>query len=437
MVIKKSPPLEGEAKVNGSKNAALAIMASLLLTSGRSIIKNVPNSADIRHMIMLLQGLGCEISFAVEQNELMVDTTHASSWCVDTTVMKKMRASLLVMGPLLARFGRVQLSLPGGCAIGSRPINYHLNNLKKMGANFIFEGDIVLGHATALKPQRLVLEYPSVGTTENCIMASALTDGTTTIINASVEPEVIDLISAVKKMGVAIEVLPANTIVITGKKKLDPIIHTIIPDRLEAGALLLAGAITSGKLYIPDFSEHFLDVFLLKLKEMGHAITVGLNGKGIMLTSTRYPKAVSFKTAPFPGFPTDLQAPMMALQTVAQGTALIEEAVFENRMSHADELQKMGAFVEVTKNTAFITGVSSLQGAVVSATDIRASCSLLLAGLVAEGTTTMYGLDHWQRGYDSLEAKLVQLGASLTIIDECAQQQMIDTTKKNQPTSIL
>ena len=263
--------------------------------------------------------------------------------------------------------------------------------------------------------KKLVLEYPSVGATENLLMAATLTRGTTHIINAALEPEVLDLVTVLKKMGAKISVLPPATIEIEGVEDLHAIEHSIIPDRLEAGALLLAAAITGGEISIPDAPAYALDVFLFKLEEMGHFIEIGKNDVGIKLRATPSPRAVSFKTGPFPGFPTDLQAPMMAAQCLAEGASVIEETVFENRFLHVRELQKMGAQIAVEYNKATVKGVDSLYGSSVIATDIRGSCALVLAALVAKGTTTMTAIHHWRRGYESLDKKLALLGARISL----------------------
>lgn len=412
--IEQSLGLKGEVSLVGAKNAVLVIMASMLLTSGKSRLCNVPASSDVFQMIKLLEQLGAVIMFDQELHILEIDTTLVNKWCVTSEIMKKMRASILVMGPLLARFGRADIAQPGGCSIGERPIDYHLKNFLKMGVIIEENGEFLHARTDAIVPKKLVLEYPSVGATENLMMAATLTRGTTQIINAALEPEVLDLVTVLQKMGAKISILPPATIEIEGVEDLHAIEHDIIPDRLEAGALLLAAAITGGEISIPDAPIHTLDVFLYKLDEMGHSIEVGANGMGVKLRATQSPKAVSFKTGPFPGFPTDLQAPMMAAQCLAEGTSVIEETVFENRFLHVRELQKMGAQVAVEYNKATVKGVDSLYGAQVIATDIRGSCALVLAALVAKGTTSMTALHHWRRGYESLDKKLALLGARIT-----------------------
>ncbi|MFC1841612.1 UDP-N-acetylglucosamine 1-carboxyvinyltransferase [Candidatus Dependentiae bacterium] len=413
IIVEKSRRLKGKADLVGAKNAVLVTMASLILTEGKSRLSNVPHLQDVLSMINLLESLGATTFFDPKNNLLEVDTTNIHKYCVSRTIMKKMRASVLVMGPLLARFGRADIALPGGCVIGTRPINYHLTNFQKMGVDVAISGKCISARVTKLKPAKIILEYPSVGATENIVMAAVCTKGTTKIINAALEPEVLDFIAVLQKMGANISLLPAATIEIEGVDRLKPIEHTVMYDRLEAGALLLAAAITGGEIYLPQAPAYALDMFLMKLQEMGHEVHIGEGDVGISLKACPTPKAVSFKTGPYPGFPTDLQAPMMAVQCVAEGKSVITETVFENRLLHIRELQKMGAQIHVSHNTATITGVDDLYGASVIATDIRASCALVLAGFVAEGSTIMTGVSHFRRGYDSLEKKLAHLGASI------------------------
>lgn len=419
--IERSLHLSGQAELVGAKNAVLVIMASLILTKGKSKLTNVPSSADVHQMIDLLKDLGADVKFDQKLHVLEVDTTNLDSYRVKPAIMKKMRASILVMGPLLARFGCADIASPGGCSIGARPIDYHLINFQKMGVVIDETGDFLTARAAHIMASKIILEYPSVGATENVMMAAVVAQGKTTIVNAALEPEVMDLITVLRKMGAKIDILPPATIVIEGVSALSPIEHEIIMDRLEAGALLLAAAITGGEIYLPQAPAYAMDVFLEKLREMGHMVEVGENDRGIRLRATKTPKAVSFKTGPYPGFPTDLQSPMMAAQCVAEGTSVIEETVFENRLIHTRELLKMGAQIEVNNNTAIIKGVEQLYGAHVIATDIRASCALVLAGMVAQGTTIMTGIQHWRRGYDALEDKLTALGARVSVHADIAE----------------
>lgn len=415
MVIRPNGPLSGTVAVNGAKNAVLVSIASLLLVHGTSRLTNVPASNDVRTIIALLQSLGVVIVFDERQGVLTVDTTAMCSVEVDAALIGKMRASVLVLGPLLARFGAAKIALPGGCKIGTRPIDYHLKNFARMGVCLNTEGAFVTATASQLHGANIVLDYPSVGATENIMMAATLARGTTTIINAALEPEVLALIDMLRTMGAQIEVAAPATITVHGVTELQPANFAIIPDRLEAGALLLAGAITGGRVMVSNANVREMDVFLLKLSDMGHDITIGQNGTGITLIATLSPKATSFKTGPYPSFPTDLQSPTMAALTLCDGVSVIEETVFENRMLHVPYLQAMGADITADNRHAVVRGVRQLKGAAVVATDIRASCALVLAGLVAEGTTMVTGLEHWYRGYDKLENKLVSLGANISI----------------------
>jgi UDP-N-acetylglucosamine 1-carboxyvinyltransferase len=416
IVVEKSRPLQGTIQLHGAKNAVLVIIASLILTRGKSTLTNVPASDDVAHMITLLQSLGAEILFCKEEQLLEVDTTGIIRWMVLPEIMKKMRASILVMGPLLARFGKAEVALPGGCVIGARPIDYHLKGFAYMGVSFDMSDEFLKASVSQLQAQRIVLEYPSVGATENIMMAATRTQGITRIVNAALEPEVLDLIAILRKMGARITIEAPATIMIEGVDELHPIEHEVLVDRLEAGALLLAAATTGGSVMLPNAQAYMLDVFLLKLREMGHEIIIGPEGRGIQLMATIQPRVVSFKTAPYPGFPTDLQAPMMAVQCMAQGSGVIEETVFENRLVHIRELQKMGAQITVEHNRAVVKGVDTLYGASVIASDIRASCALVLAGLQAKGTTIISGIHHFTRGYDGLDAKLRMMGASINCV---------------------
>lgn len=420
VIVNQSAPLKGEVALTGAKNAVLVIMASLILTSGKSRLTNVPASQDVWHMIQLLNDLGAKTSFDPIAGTLDVDTTTIDRFTVSPDIMKKMRASILVVGPLLARFRQAAVALPGGCLLGARPIDFHLKAFAQMGAAIEQNGEFLNVAAKQLKPGVFILEYPSVGATENIMMASVFTKGITRIINAALEPEVFDLIAILTKMGAKITVLPPATIEIEGVDSVASVEHEILFDRLEAGSLLLAAAITGGEIYLPQAPVEYMDVFLEKLREMGHQVHKGVPGSisqttGIYLKATKNPRAVSFKTMPYPGFPTDLQAPMMAALTLASGTSVIQETVFENRLLHVRELQKMGAQITVHGDTATIVGVDQLYGASVIAPDIRASCALVLAGLAAQGSTHMTGVHHLKRGYANFVEKLNKLGAEITI----------------------
>lgn len=415
--VKKSGPLRGEVSLDGAKNAVLVIMASLLLTSGKSVLKNVPVLSDVEQMIQILESLGAVIVFDREQNILEVDTSFIQPNSIAQDCVKKFRASFLILGPLLARFKNVKLALPGGDEIGARPLDFHIKNFIKMGSVTSFDNGLLHAHTEQLSAQKIILDYPSVGATENLMMAMVLTPGRSSIINAAVEPEVLDLITVLKKMGACIKVIAPAMIQIDGVKELLPIEHTVMPDRLEAGSLLIAGAITGGDIYIPDAVVQDMDLFLMKLEEMGHQITCGKNGLGVRIQGSKSARTVSFKTTPFPGFATDLQPMMMIAQTIAVGTSNIFETVFENRFLHVPELNKMGANIQAGGHFATVVGVSGLQGAHVIAKDIRAACALALAGLVAHGETYIEGLHHWKRGYETFDEKLRLLGASIELRD--------------------
>lgn len=415
VIIEQSLNLYGQVGLTGAKNSVLVIMASLILAPGKSRLLNVPCLDDVHQMIRLLKNLGATVQFDQEKNILDVDTSNLSSIQVSADIMKKMRASILVMGPLLARFKRAQVALPGGCILGARPIDFHLKAFNKMGAEIIVTGEFINAQAQNLIPGKFILEYPSVGATENIMMASVFTPGVTKIVNAAIEPEVLDLIAVLKKMGAQITIQAPATIDITGVKELKPIEHAIMYDRLEAGSLILAAAITGGEISLPDAPIDSMEVFLAKLEDMGHSITIGKNNKGLIFKATKNPVAVSFKTMPYPGFPTDLQAPMVAALCLASGTSIIQETVYENRLLHVRELQKMGAHITIEGDTATIKGVDQLYGAHVIATDIRASCALLLAGLAAQGQTHMTGVHHVRRGYQNIVEKLNTLGGKVSI----------------------
>ena len=430
ILVESSGKIKGEVALSGAKNAVLVIMASLLLVKGKSILKNVPDSADVGEMIKLLTSLGAVVNFDKHDKNLEIDATNIENYSIDHLTMRKMRASVLVMGPLLARLGCIKFTYPGGCVIGARPIDYHIKNFKRMGVSIQEEDGSLTATTNGLKAQRLVLEYPSVGATENLLMASVLTDGTTKIINAALEPEVLDLIQALRQMGAKIEICSPATIIIQGVSTLNPIVYRVMNDRLEAGTLLLAAAVTAGEILIRDMSYEHLDVFLFKLEEMGHTIKAYDNM--ISFKAANYPKAVSFKTAPFPGFPTDLQAPMMVAQCLAEGTSVIEESVYENRLVHSLELQKMGAQIKFETNRAVITGVGQLYGTDVIATDIRASAALVIAGLAAQGYTKISGVHHFRRGYDGFDQKLRTLGAKIDILTIGSSKQFFNKQNQNE-----
>ena len=418
ILVKQSQPLVGQVGLSGAKNSVLAIMASLLLTRGVSILRNVPDIADVKQMIAVLESLNAKVDFDPQKKLLKVDTFHLQNNPLAQESVKKFRASLLVFGPLLTQFKSVKIAMPGGDAIGARPIDYHIKNFSKMGAEVYQDSEFLHGRAQHLQAQRFVLDYPSVGATENLMMALVLVDGESWIVNAALEPEVLDVIEVLQKMGAQVDVMPPAMIRIRGVKSLKSVDHEIMFDRLEAASLLIAGAITKGDIFIPDAEVFHLELFLMKLEEMGHQVVAGKNGKGVRLKACKNPQAVSFKTGPFPGFPTDLQALMMAAQAVAAGSCCVVETVFENRFLHVPEMNKMGAKIQSTGHQAELQGASCLLvGTDVIATDIRAACALALLGLAAQGQTRVFnGVHHWKRGYETLDEKLRSLGAFIELI---------------------
>jgi UDP-N-acetylglucosamine 1-carboxyvinyltransferase len=412
--IQQSLALDGTVHVSGAKNAVLVAIASLLLVKGKSVLYNVPHLQDIWAFKELLEYLGAVVEFDPEAHIFTVDATNIDFIGIPSQMMKKTRASILILGPLLARLKKVQLSFPGGDAIGARPIDFHLQNFEKMGAIVSVEGDVITVQAEQLHPGKFVLDYPSVGATENILMAAVCVPGTSTIVNAALEPEVLDLIKALRSMGAFIDVQPAR-IIIQGGTVLRPVHHTVMYDRLEVGTYLLAAAITGGSVYIPNADACIKEIFLSKLQDMGHKIGIK---NGIYLKATQTPKAVSVRTEPYPGFPTDLQPFMMVAQMLASGSSVVHETVYENRFLHVPELIKMGAQVEIKGNKAFITGVQNLQGMHVQGDDIRAVTALVLAGLVAQGQTVVSGISHLRRGYEQFEEKMRSIGAQINLQTE-------------------
>lgn len=409
IVIEGGARLKGEVRISGSKNAALPILASTILAPGTSTIYNVPDLIDIKTMGKLLNHLGAKVD--IETGRVNVDVTNIKNPEAPYELVKTMRASVLVLCPLVARMGEANVSLPGGCAIGARPINLHLMGLEKMGARVEIEHGYVKVKAKRLRGSRIYLDIPTVTGTENLMMAATLADGTTIIENAACEPEVSDLAEALKKMGARIEGAGENIITIEGVDNLKPINYSVIPDRIEVGTFMVAGAITKGSIKIKDCIPGHFDAVMAKIKETGVEITEedgGLRVKGV-----KSPKAVDLKTMPYPGFPTDMQAQMMALMTVAEGMSVITETIFENRFMHVAELKRMGADIKVEGNTAIVHGVPYLSGAPLMATDLRASASLIIAGLAAKGKTTLSRAYHIDRGYEKIEEKLSALGARI------------------------
>ncbi|MCE5287603.1 MAG: UDP-N-acetylglucosamine 1-carboxyvinyltransferase [Pelosinus sp.] len=404
--------LKGTIRTDGAKNAALPIMAASLLCRGQSIIHDVPCLRDISIMQDILTLLGAKITR--EKNTLVIDTTHIDKPEVPEHLMREMRASVFLMGPLLGRMRKVHLSYPGGCAIGPRPIDLHIKALEKMGAKVRECFGYIEMEAKALHGGDIYLDFPSVGATENTIMAAVLAAGTTIIRNAAREPEIYDLQSFLNKMGAKISGAGTDTIQIDGVRELRASEHTIIPDRIQAGTYLLAGAITAGDVVVKNILPDFLFSVINKLEEIGASIETGTDYIRVKAEKLR---GVDIKTLPYPGFPTDLQAPMLSFLTIAQGTSVITETIFENRFKHVDELARMGAKVKVEGRTAVIRGVPKLTGAVVAAPDLRAGAALVLAALAAQGVSEVESVYHIDRGYDRIEEKLRTIGAQIVRIN--------------------
>jgi UDP-N-acetylglucosamine 1-carboxyvinyltransferase len=401
--------LNGCARISGAKNATLPIMASLLLVGGETRLRNVPRLRDVATFSQVLQALGAKIRAG--SHELVVDTTTIDGYEAPYDLMKTMRASFLVLGPLLARTGRAKVSLPGGCAIGARPVNLHLKGLQALGARLEIEQGYVHAHVDRLHGTTIGLPFPTVTGTEHIMMAAALAEGMTVIDNAAREPEVVNLADVLNRMGARVAGAGGTRIVIEGVPQLQPATHEIIPDRIEAGTFLVAGAITGGDVTIGSCRPEHLTALIECLRAVGAGVDVG--DDWVRVTGMDRARPIDITTAPYPGFPTDMQAQMMALLSRAVGTSMISETVFENRFMHAAELCHMGAVIHIDGAKAIVTGVPALYGVPVMATDLRASASLILAGLAAQGITTVSRVYHLDRGYEHIEVKLAALGAKI------------------------
>ncbi len=410
--IYHSPKLSGEVKISGAKNAALPLIASTILAKNEALLLNVPNVADVNTLLKLLSNLGAEFEF--KKNILKIDTSNINNTTAVYEIVKTMRASILVLGPLLARFHECKVSLPGGCAIGTRPVDLHLKALKEMGASIAIEGGYI--HAKGkLKGADIIFDKVTVTGTENIIMAAALAKGTTRIINAAKEPEVVNLCKALKNSGVEIEGIGSDEIVIKGSdgELIDFKATSIIPDRIEAGTYLAAGAITNSEITLTNVEPNHLESVLLKFKSMGFEIKTQNNQ--ITILPAKEIKPVNILTAEYPGFPTDMQAQFMAIATQANGVSTIEERLFENRFMHVQELKRLGANIKTNGKTANVYGPTPLTGADVMATDLRASSALVLAGLIAKGETKVHRIYHLFRGYENLIEKFKNLGAKMKL----------------------
>ncbi len=416
LIIHKGPPLEGEIRISGAKNAALPILASALLADGPMRIGNVPHLHDVTTTMGLLGRMGVSLTID-ESMSIDIDPTTIKTFSAPYELVKTMRASILVLGPLVARFGEAEVSLPGGCAIGSRPVNLHIEGLRKMGADITVEEGYIRARAKRLRGARLLMELITGTGTENLMMAAALADGETVIENAAREPEVVDLANCLIAMGAKIEGAGSENIYIQGVETLHGSQYDVMPDRIETGTYLVAAAITRGKVKLRDTDPTLIEVVLDKLREAGAVIETGKDWISLDMQGRR-PKAVDVCTAPYPDFPTDMQAQFCALNAIAEGVSSVTETVFENRFMHIQEMQRMGANIALEGNTAIITGVDHLTGAPVMATDLRASASLVLAGLVADGYSEVQRIYHIDRGYQNIEEKLLALGAKIRRVPE-------------------
>ncbi|GCL51530.1 UDP-N-acetylglucosamine 1-carboxyvinyltransferase [Microcystis aeruginosa NIES-3804] len=413
--------LKGEVKISGAKNAALVIMAGALLCSDECQISNVPALADIERMSQILSALGVQVRRTGDRLE--IDGRDLKQAQAPYDLVSQLRASFFAIGPILARLGEAKVPLPGGCAIGARPVDLHVRGLQSMGADVLIDGGMVHARVKGngrLKGANIYLDYPSVGATETLMMAATLADGETILGNAAQEPEVIDLANFCVSMGAKIRGAGTNTIVIEGVSRLHNTDYNIIPDRIEAGTLLIAGAITRSEISLyPVIPSHLASV-IAKLHEIGPEVVE--DGPNRLRIIPKDLKATDMETLPYPGFPTDMQAQFMALLTLAEGSSVVNETVFENRLRHVAELKRLGADIKVKGNVALVRGVPFLSGAPVMATDLRASAALVVAGLAAQGTTIVQGLHHLDRGYDNLEGKLRALGANLRRVDPLASE---------------
>jgi UDP-N-acetylglucosamine 1-carboxyvinyltransferase len=403
--------LDGEVRISGAKNATLPMLAAALLADGPVTVANVPHLHDVTTMIELLARMGVTVTVD-ERMRIEVDPASITECFAPYELVKTMRASILVLGPLIARHGRADVSLPGGCAIGARPVNIHVAGLQAMGADIHIEGGYIRARAGRLRGAHLVLDTVTVTGTENLMMAAALADGETVIENAAREPEVVDVANFLIAMGARIQGAGTDKIVINGVPSLHGTSYQVLPDRIEAGTYLVAGAITGGRIRVKNVRPDHLDAVLAKLAEAGASIAIGADWVELDMHGQR-PRAVDVRTAPYPAFPTDMQAQFAALDTVAQGVGTVVETIFENRFMHMLEMRRMGAEIRLEGNTAIIHGVPELTAAPVMATDLRASASLVLAGLVAKGRTDIERIYHIDRGYEAIEEKLAQVGAQI------------------------
>jgi UDP-N-acetylglucosamine 1-carboxyvinyltransferase len=406
-------PLQGEVLIAGAKNAALPILCACLLSKDPIVLRNVPDLQDVRTMLKLLKNMGVQVDFPSPDNRthLILSAANITSFEATYDIVKTMRASILVLGPLLARLGKATVSLPGGCAIGARPVDQHIKGLKAMGATMKIKGGNIEAKAERLQGASILTDMITVTGTENLLMAATLAKGTTTLENAAREPEVSDLAELLVKMGAKITGLGSDKLTIEGVDALHGAEHSVIPDRIEAGTFLCAVAAAGGDVLVKHCRPDTLDAVLVKLREVGLQVETGPDW--IRAKMQGRPKAVNFRTSEYPAFPTDMQAQLMSVNAIAQGSSTITETIFENRFMHVQELNRLGADIAIEGNTAIAQGVEALSGATVMATDLRASASLVIAGLAAQGETIVDRIYHLDRGYDRMEQKLTQLGANI------------------------
>lgn len=413
IIVKKSAPLRGTVKIDGAKNAVLPIIAATLLAEGKSVLKGVPNLRDVHVISDLLRHLGAEVTY--EGTTLTLDASNITTCEAPYELVRKMRASFLVMGPLLARFNHTKISMPGGCAIGTRPIDLHLKGFKSLGAEVEMDHGFVEAKTEKLTGNKLYLDFPSVGATENIMMAAALAEGTTIIENAAEEPEIVDLANFLNEMGANVKGAGTNTIKIKGVESLKGAEHTVIPDRIEAATYMVAAAMTKGDITVENVLMEHLKPIIAKLRETGCEIIEMENA--VRVIGPEVLKPIDIKTLPHPGFPTDVQAQFMAMLTIANGTAVVIETVFENRFMHVAEFNRMGADIKIEGRSAIVNGVDKLYGAKVNATDLRAGAALILCGLIAEGETQIGEIYHIQRGYVDIDKKIRALGGNIEIVE--------------------
>ncbi len=413
IIVKGGQKLKGKVRVEGAKNAVLPVLAGALLASkGKSVIKEVPNLADVYTIQEVLRSLNVTVEYSPEKNEMIIDSSATLSSEAQFEYVRKMRASILVMGPVLARNGFARVALPGGCAIGSRPIDQHLKGFEAMGANITFGNGFVEARTTGrLRGAKIYLDFPSVGATENIMMAAALAEGTTIIENAAKEPEIVDVANFINEMGGRVIGAGTDTMRIEGVEEMHGAEHYIIPDRVEAGTFMVAAAITEGDVIIENAVPEHMAALISKMGEMG--VDIQETEEGLRIRATRPLRSIDIKTMPHPGFPTDMQSQMMSLMLTATGNGLLTETVFENRFMHVEEFRRMNASVKIEGRSVIMEGPSKLQGAEVSATDLRAAAALILAGLAADGITRVNELYHLDRGYVDFHLKLAALGADI------------------------